>query len=495
VTSTYNSSTVTLVSNVSYKPFGKPKGMTKGTGGVVNNQSSDCDCIESINTGKFTEQIYTYDNNKNLTSIRATNMPHLDKDFTYDALSRLETATNVFGNFNYTYDKVGNRLTKTVDGQTGTYTYVQGTNRIDQITTAGKTTTYSYDANGNAEGIGAWTLVYNQGNRLIRVEESGNTLGEYSYNGLGQRVTKDVGGVTTVFHYDFSGNIIAESDYLGIMKYEYLYVNEGRMALVDFSTGSVYHYLNNYLGTPIIITNDAGEVVWEADYKPFGEAYVSPNSEIVNNFRFAGQYYDSETGLHYNYFRYYHPKTGRYLRADPIGLAGGINIFTYSLNNPISNIDPWGLAEYIVNFAIKSHSWIDKRGKKGIYLTVEGTVYTKEKNKRGRYEAVEFKGTFSGGSISVNPFPESITTMRFEDNWLTPDVTRIRGYSSITDITFGFIEGVSLGIYKFGELINTNPCSSIETTSILSATPYLPGNIELIGNVYETSFNPEYVIR
>ncbi len=85
--------------------------------------------------------------------------------------------------------------------------------------------------------------------------------------------------------------------------------------------------------------------------------------------------------------------------------------------------------------------------------------------------------------------------MKFEDNWLTPDVTRIQGYSSITDITFGFIEGVSLGIYKFGELINTNPCSSTETTSILSVAPYLPGNIKLVGNIYETSFNPDHLIR
>jgi RHS repeat-associated protein len=84
-------------------------------------------------------------------------------------------------------------------------------------------------------------------------------------------------------------------------------------------------------------------VVWEADYKPFGEASVNPNSAAVNNFRFAGQYYDAETGLHYNWHRYYDPKMGRYLTPDPIGLAGGINRYIYANLNPINSIDPLGL--------------------------------------------------------------------------------------------------------------------------------------------------------
>jgi RHS repeat-associated protein len=56
-----------------------------------------------------------------------------------------------------------------------------------------------------------------------------------------------------------------------------------------------------------------------------------------------GQYYDQETGLHYNYFRYYNPQTGRYVTPDPIGLEGGINLFAYVENNPVNLIDPYGL--------------------------------------------------------------------------------------------------------------------------------------------------------
>lgn len=341
VSTTYTTSTVNLFSNMTYDPFGRPSGMDTGTGSSVSNQSGQCNCLEKINPGQMMEQVYTHDSNGNIIDIQATNVSWLSQSFAYDALNRLESATGVYGTIGYTYDKVGNRLTRAVGGQTDTYSYVAGTNRLDQIT-GPNPVAFTYDANGNITGIDLKTLIYNQNNRLIRVEEGANVLGEYTYNGLGQRVKKDVEGVETVFLYDFDGNIIAESSLAGTISSEYLYMGSNRLAKVDAGTGNLYYYNNKYLGTPLLMTDSSGNVVWDADYKPFGEADVNANSTVVNNFRFAGQYYDEETGLHYNYHRYYDPKTGRYLTPDPIGFDGGINLYTYTENNPINAYDSDG---------------------------------------------------------------------------------------------------------------------------------------------------------
>jgi len=105
---------------------------------------------------------------------------------------------------------------------------------------------------------------------------------------------------------------------------------------------NVVIYQNDHLGTPQKLTAVNGAVVWSAKYSSFGQAEVDLSSTVTNNLRFAGQYFDAETSLHYNYKRYYDPETGKYLRVDPIGLAGGINLFLYASGNPINNFDPKG---------------------------------------------------------------------------------------------------------------------------------------------------------
>jgi RHS repeat-associated protein len=117
-------------------------------------------------------------------------------------------------------------------------------------------------------------------------------------------------------------------------------------------SGNICYYHNNHLETPEKMTNESGAVVWKADYKPFGEATVDSSSTVVNNFRFPGQYYDSESGLHYNWNRYYDPTTGRYLTADPIGLKGGLNLYVYVLNNSINRKDPEGLKPFYGNVGL-----------------------------------------------------------------------------------------------------------------------------------------------
>jgi RHS repeat-associated protein len=275
--------------------------LNTGTGGTVDN-IFDLSARPTIaNPGADKERTYTYDNNGNLTSVSAPNTPWYNRTYTYDALNRLNHAEGPYGMIDYTYDDIGNRLTKTESGVTDTYAYVTDTNILDTVTGT-DTIIYTHDANGNITGIG---------NKIV-------------------------------FHYDFNGNIIAESDLDANFTAEYLYRGKGRVAKVDVRSGEIYYFGNDRLGTPQILTDSTNTVVWEGIYKPFGEADVNPNSSVVNNFRFPGQCYDQETGLHYNYHRYYDPRMGRYLRADPIGLAGGINLYVYAENNPINYTDPSG---------------------------------------------------------------------------------------------------------------------------------------------------------
>lgn len=112
----------------------------------------------------------------------------------------------------------------------------------------------------------------------------------------------------------------------------------------------LYFVQSDHLGTPEILTDENQAIVWRAGQDPFGDS--APLLEQVTfNVRFPGQYYDSETGLHYNWNRYYDPETGRYVTSDPIGLRGGLNTYGYVSGNPLVYSDPRGLDCMSVNGA------------------------------------------------------------------------------------------------------------------------------------------------
>jgi RHS repeat-associated protein len=117
----------------------------------------------------------------------------------------------------------------------------------------------------------------------------------------------------------------------------------------------LYFIHTDHLNTPRVITNQAAQVVWRWDQTdPFGGNPPDENPSGLGiftcNLRLPGQYFDKETNLHYNYFRDYDPRIGRYIQSDPIGLRGGINTFTYVANDPIGLYDPKGLLVQIGYF-------------------------------------------------------------------------------------------------------------------------------------------------
>ena len=243
------------------------------------------------------------------------------------------------------YDSNGNRTSLDDGTNVTTLGYQTASNQLTTIDSAA----VSHDLAGNrtAEPGGVRTYTYNNAGRLSAVLDSGVTTATYVHNALGQRTTKTTGGMDSIYLYDLSGKLIAEHDATGTLIRDYVWMNGVPVAQID--AGEVFSYLHvDHLGTPRLATNDSQTVVWRWDGDAFGTtaANEDPDGDMnvtTINLRFPGQYYDQETGLHYNYFRTYDPSTGRYLESDPIGFEGGLNTYGYVAGNPVTDTDSLGL--------------------------------------------------------------------------------------------------------------------------------------------------------
>ena len=347
----------TLASNIAYMPFGPVSGMTLGNGIQVGKGYDKNYQIATLAAGTVMSRTYTPDAVGNIEVITDNLDAGRSQSFGYDDLYRLTSAAGVYGTIGYTYDNVGNRLTRTENSDEDSYAYYPGTNRLHTVT-----------------GVHAELIEYDaDGNTVRRIPGANNPQpaitdpNDYTYNSSGQRAMKQGTG-SVLFHYDQAGQLIAETDVAGNMIKAYVWLHGQPLAMVD-GAGAVYYFHCDHLGTPQRLTDGSGGVVWSGDYLPFGGVDVTIET-VVNNLRFAGQYFDGETGLHYNWNRYYDPSLGRYLRADPIGQEGGINLFSYVQNNPVNSIDPDGKFAWTVPAAGVAA---------GACLAIAGTIETIEK--------------------------------------------------------------------------------------------------------------------
>jgi RHS repeat-associated protein len=174
----------------------------------------------------------------------------------------------------------------------------------------------------------------------------------YALNALGQRVKKTTSGSSTYFVYDEAGHLVGEYDNSGNLLQETVWFGDIPVATLRPNGGgvNVFYVHTDHLNTPRRISRPSDNVVvWRWDGDPFGTTVANEDPDGDSNsfayaLRFPGQYFDSETGLHYNYQRDgYDPAVGRYTQSDPIGFEGGINTYAYVHGSPVGNSDPLGL--------------------------------------------------------------------------------------------------------------------------------------------------------
>ncbi|WP_414928939.1 RHS repeat domain-containing protein, partial [Pseudomonas sp. IT-P74] len=249
----------------------------------------------------------------------------------------------------FRYDAAANRL----NFNTSQFDHVKD-NRLQRW----RDQEYAYDAWGNLiekrSGMGTLqTFGYDCENRLVRAETVVNgkleSTGAYRYDSLGRRVAKvsEVKGKTEQKHFLWQGLRMLWEERPGQSSL-YLYEpgSYAPLARVDQAEGEaqkLYYFHTDQIGTPLEMTDADGSIVWQATYKAWGAVEKLAVNDVKQNLRFQGQYFDDETGLHYNTFRYYDPEVGRFVTQDPIGLLGGVNLYQYA-PSAIGWIDPLGLA-------------------------------------------------------------------------------------------------------------------------------------------------------
>jgi len=354
-----NTNSINYVLNTTYAPQGAVAGALLGQsssfGGITyaatyTNRLLPYTVTASSSAGSALNLTFGYYANGNVQTITNNLNSARTQSFTYDNLNRVATAQSQATSGTYCwgqsfgYDRYANLLSTTVTQCTAPMLSL-GVNANNQITNSG----FTYDTSGDMTSDGTYGYAWDA--RHLLQSAAGVT---YTYDGDGKRVMKSSG---TLYWNMTDGTPLAETNASGTTLNEYIFFGGSRAARRD-SSGNVYYYFQDHLGTTKTLTNSSGAVCYDADFIPFGYemAYITTCSQ---NYKFTGLERDGETGLDHTLHRKYDSSLGRWLtpdrqRGDPLNPQSW-NRYAYVLDNPINFSDPYGLTNWgLVSTGLKT---------------------------------------------------------------------------------------------------------------------------------------------
>jgi RHS repeat-associated protein len=218
-----------------------------------------------------------------------------------------------------------------------------------------------YDADGNLErttGATAWMARYDPENRLVSLSRTGQPAVSFAYDEFGRRARRVEGGVAVECQRDEDGSLLSETDAGGTVGAEYVHL-DGRLIAMRRDGQSLF-YLFDHLGSTLAVTDAAGALVAAYGYDVTGRV-TGRTGTLQQPFTYVGAYgvEDDGAGLYLMGRRHYDAATGRFVQRDPIGLAGGMNLYEYAGGNPVRYVDPDGTylmrPEYHDELLVQTH--------------------------------------------------------------------------------------------------------------------------------------------